>query len=296
MKYAGMPAGMWLLFSGSFRKQLGSVLEYDARTAGEITSKAKVKYREIIASVPEFEKGDRFKMNLVNCAIYTKFHLIHAHLRASFPPWLCFISVNDALHRLPPLSFARTKNPLRICTCFRRNLVLPCFKGDGTMNWPRIILDGVSMSLLFNAVVGVGFLLWPQAYSTMFPKEIKQAASPYVDKGEVRKMKLLLYPLYLVLFVYWAISACCAGMTGFWNLFWAGYVEMTLVSLSDFIILDCWLPGKVRHMIKGAEHCKAWERKVWLKTLAIPEHGLGWTLLVCPMTGLIVAGLGALIP
>ena len=54
---------------------------------------------------------------------YTKFHLIHAHLRASFPPWLCFASVNDALHRLPPLSFARTKNPLRICTCFRRNLV-----------------------------------------------------------------------------------------------------------------------------------------------------------------------------
>ena len=71
---------------------------------------------------------------------------------------------------------------------------------------------------------------------------------------------------------------------------------MTFVSISDFIILDCWLPGKVRHMIKGAEHCKAWERKVWLKTLAIPEHGLGWTLLVCPMTGLIVAGLGALIP
>ena len=40
-----------------------------------------------------------------------------------FPPWLCFASVNDALHRLPPLSFARTKNPLRICACFRRNLV-----------------------------------------------------------------------------------------------------------------------------------------------------------------------------
>ena len=75
MKYAGMPAGMWLLFSGSFRKQLGSVLEYDARTAGEITSKAKVKYREIIASVPEFEKGDRFRMNLVNCAMLSAFLL-----------------------------------------------------------------------------------------------------------------------------------------------------------------------------------------------------------------------------
>ena len=27
------------------------------------------------------------------------------------------------------------------------------------MNWPRVILDGLSMSLLFNAVVGLGFLL-----------------------------------------------------------------------------------------------------------------------------------------
>lgn len=35
------------------------------------------------------------------------------------------------------------------------------------MNWPRIILDGLSMSLLFNAVVGLGFLLVPQAYRLM---------------------------------------------------------------------------------------------------------------------------------
>lgn len=75
MKYAGMPAGMWLLFSGSFRKQLSAVLKYDTQTAGEITAKAKKKYREIIASVPEFEKGDRFKMNLVNCAMLSAFLL-----------------------------------------------------------------------------------------------------------------------------------------------------------------------------------------------------------------------------
>ena len=52
------------------------------------------------------------------------------------------------------------------------------------MNWPRIILDGLSMSLLFNAVVGLGFLLGPQAYSTMFPKEIKEAAAPYVERRD----------------------------------------------------------------------------------------------------------------
>lgn len=37
--------------------------------------KAKPKYREIISELPEFEKGDRFKMNLVNCAMLGAFIL-----------------------------------------------------------------------------------------------------------------------------------------------------------------------------------------------------------------------------
>ena len=166
---------------------------------------------------------------------------------------------------------------------------------DDDMNWPRTILDGISMAMLFNAVVGIGFLLFPQAYSTMFPKEIREAAAPYVKKNDVRKMNLILYPLYLLLFIYWAVSAHYAGISGFRTLFWTGYIEMTIVSISDFIILDCWLPGKVKHMIKGAEHCKAWERKEWLLKLAIPEHTFGWTLLVCPIAGLITAGIGSLL-
>ena len=75
MKYAGMPAGMWLLFSGSFRNHLISILKYDVKTAGEIRARAKDRYREIISNVPEFEKGDRFKMNLVNCAMLAAFLL-----------------------------------------------------------------------------------------------------------------------------------------------------------------------------------------------------------------------------
>ena len=160
------------------------------------------------------------------------------------------------------------------------------------MNWQRAILDGTAMGLLFNAVVGVGFLLWPMAYSTMFPKEIKEAAAPYVKQEEVKKMKLLLYPLYLVLFVYWAVSAHVSGVRGFWPLFWMGYVEMTIVSLSDFVILDCILPPLAKPYIRGAEECRAWERKEWLLKLAIPEHALGWTFLVCPLAGLAVAGIG----
>ena len=163
------------------------------------------------------------------------------------------------------------------------------------MNWSRLILDGLTGSLLFNAVAILGFLLVPQAYSTMFPKEIKKAVAPYVDRKDVRTMNLILYPLYLVLFVWWGISSHLAGISGFWNLFWTGYVEMTLVSLTDFLILDCWLPQRIRHMIKGAEDCKAWGRWEWLKTLAIPEHGLVWTLLVCPIAGLAVTGIASIL-
>ena len=54
------------------------------------------------------------------------------------------------------------------------------------MNWSRTILDGIAMSALFNAVVLVGFTLWPQEYSVMFPKEIKETAAPYVNKTAVK--------------------------------------------------------------------------------------------------------------
>ena len=75
MKYAGMPMGMWVLFSSSFQKQLTVVLGYDAATAKAITKKAKLQYRQIIAGLPEFEKADRFKMNLINCAMVGAFIL-----------------------------------------------------------------------------------------------------------------------------------------------------------------------------------------------------------------------------
>ena len=75
MKYTGMPLGMWLLYRKSFREHLVSVLGCSPREAKEITEKAKPKYREIIEKLPEFEKGDRFQMNIVNCALLCAFLL-----------------------------------------------------------------------------------------------------------------------------------------------------------------------------------------------------------------------------
>lgn len=69
MNYFGMPLGMWLLFKGSFQKNM-TVLGFDQRTAAEVVALAGPKYKEIIAKLPEFEKGDRFKMNIVNCALF----------------------------------------------------------------------------------------------------------------------------------------------------------------------------------------------------------------------------------
>ena len=75
MKYIGMPMGMWVLFKRSFRKKMVSVLGYDERRAARITREAKPRYRKIIAKLPEFEKADRFKMNIVNCAMLSAFLL-----------------------------------------------------------------------------------------------------------------------------------------------------------------------------------------------------------------------------
>jgi hypothetical protein len=75
MKYIGMPMGMWALFRKSFRDHLISVLGFRKTEADRIASAAKARYREIIERLPEFEKADRFKMNIVNCAMLSAFLL-----------------------------------------------------------------------------------------------------------------------------------------------------------------------------------------------------------------------------
>ncbi|MBQ9552423.1 MAG: L-2-amino-thiazoline-4-carboxylic acid hydrolase [Clostridia bacterium] len=75
MKYFGMPMGMWALYKRSFQNHLVSVLGFKEDEAAEIAAAAKPKYKAIIAKLPEFEKEDRFKMNIVNCALFASFLL-----------------------------------------------------------------------------------------------------------------------------------------------------------------------------------------------------------------------------
>ena len=75
MKYLGMPAGMWVLFANSFEVNLTGKLNFSKAEAKQIRKQAYAKYREIIRKLPEFEKGDRFLMNIVNCAMLSAFIL-----------------------------------------------------------------------------------------------------------------------------------------------------------------------------------------------------------------------------
>jgi len=73
MKYIGMPLGMLLLYRESFRKNLVNILGMSETESERIAKQADSLYRSIILKLPEFEKGDRFKMNLVNCALFISF-------------------------------------------------------------------------------------------------------------------------------------------------------------------------------------------------------------------------------
>lgn len=75
MEYNGMPLGMWVLFRNSFEKSLCTVLGYSKEEAKIITERAKKKYRVIIRHITEFEKKDRFQMNIISCAMLGAFVL-----------------------------------------------------------------------------------------------------------------------------------------------------------------------------------------------------------------------------
>ena len=75
MQYAGMPAGMRMLFRRSFRERLVSVLGFSKDEAKRVFAAARPKYCQIIAKLPEFGKTDRFKMDIVNCAMFSAFVL-----------------------------------------------------------------------------------------------------------------------------------------------------------------------------------------------------------------------------
>ncbi len=66
MKYGTMPRLMWTVFRGSFARELPRLTDTPAKP---LMGKAHRRYREILAPIPEFEKGDRFLVNILSASM-----------------------------------------------------------------------------------------------------------------------------------------------------------------------------------------------------------------------------------
>ena len=67
MKYGFIQKLMWAGYKGTLKKQLSEALRESHPKA--VMKEAHKKYKEILADVTEFEKGDRFLINILSCAL-----------------------------------------------------------------------------------------------------------------------------------------------------------------------------------------------------------------------------------
>lgn len=67
MKYGFLPKLMWTAFKKSFKKELADTL--GEKAPENVMKKAHAKYKDIIAGVDEFDKNDRFIINILSCAM-----------------------------------------------------------------------------------------------------------------------------------------------------------------------------------------------------------------------------------
>ena len=164
------------------------------------------------------------------------------------------------------------------------------------MNWPRTILDGLMMAGWFCFAAGAGILFRPMMACNMYPKEIRKLVKP--EPGHKKRVFIWLYGItFLPVLAYGVLSAWVSGIQGFWNLFLTAYAELMLVNIGDFLILDLWgreLLGN-RIMLPGTEDSPYYSRRLWLKTLAVPEHLILWPFLMMPTLSAVMAGIGLLI-
>ena len=67
MKYGMLPKLMWSIYKPTFKRELKNVLKVD--NASKVMKDAYIKYKEIILSIDEFDKGDRFIINILSAAM-----------------------------------------------------------------------------------------------------------------------------------------------------------------------------------------------------------------------------------
>jgi len=156
----------------------------------------------------------------------------------------------------------------------------------------QAILDGIAIAAIFNGSVAALVLLNPRFFFDSYPKAIQKAAPEQMTKQEKNINRILTVIIVGICFLYSIASLLHTGIIGFWNLFWMGYIQWSLLNLGDFLLLDCLLfQGKYKQkiVIPGTEGHKDYEFNNWMKHLAVMEHFLTVPFLLIPVISALQA-------
>lgn len=160
------------------------------------------------------------------------------------------------------------------------------------MDYIRAILDGIAIAAIFNGAVAALALINPRYFFDSYPKAIQKVAPEQMTKKEKNINFILTIIICGICFIYSIASLIHTGISGFWNLFWMGYIQWSILNLGDFFLLDCLLfQGKYKDkiVIQGTEGHPDYEFSNWLKHLAIREHFVVTPFLIIPFVAVIQA-------
>ena len=160
------------------------------------------------------------------------------------------------------------------------------------MDYIRAILDGIAIAAIFNGAVAVLVLINPRYFFDSYPKAIQKVAPEQMTKKEKNINFIITIVICGICFIYSAASLFHTGISGFWNLFWMGYIQWSILNLGDFFLLDCLLfQGKYKEkiVIPGTEGHPDYEFSNWMRHLAIMEHFVVTPFLIIPFVAAVQA-------
>lgn len=158
----------------------------------------------------------------------------------------------------------------------------------------RAILDGIAMAGIFNGAAATVVLINPRYFFDSYPKAIQKATPKQMTKEEKHVNFIFTIVVMGICAAYEIISNMHTGITGFWPLFWTGYINWNIVNFGDFFLLDCLLfQGKYkgRIVIPGTEGHPDYEFGNWMKHLGLLEHFLLWPFILVPIYSAVQAGI-----
>ena len=160
------------------------------------------------------------------------------------------------------------------------------------MDLIQAFLDGIAIAAIFNGTVASLVLINPRFFFDSYPKAIQKAAPVPMTKQEKEINSILTIIIVGICFVYSTISLLHSGVVGFWNIFWMGYIQWSILNMSILNVGDCLLfQGKYKDkiVIPGTEGHKDYEFNNWMKHLALAEHFLLVPFLLVPIIAAIQA-------